>query len=406
MVSPGQRPGSRRGTGPPLCYAHGVASAPFRYQSDDEDSARWLSFRFRPGDIVISTRRRTGTTWMQMICALLIFRRPELPAPLWHLSPWLDHMIVPADRVHDRLDEQPHRRFIKTHTPLDGIPLDPQVTYIVTARHPLDTFVSLRHHLDNIEGARLEDLIGQAAPTGPGEPLRDSLLRWIADDGDPRVYPESLPAVMWHLSGAWARRTEPNVLLVHYDDLRADLEGQMRGIAWRLGIAVPEGAWTALTQAATFEHMRDRSDQLVPSARPAPPPADHPAPPPANRPGSPASRPGTRPTPGAPPHPPAAATPPQPPAAPAQHPAAPPHPPAAPPTPRPPRSASRPPRPGIHPLALPSRGSSWTRPRSSTGAAQGRGARSSATRNWLATTHGPPSWPPRTCSNGCTRRPA
>ncbi|MFI5067012.1 MAG: sulfotransferase domain-containing protein, partial [Streptosporangiales bacterium] len=247
-----------------------MPSAPIHYQSDDEDSARWLGFRFRPGDIVISTRRRTGTTWMQMICALLIFQRPELPAPLWHLSPWLDHRVVPADRVHDRLAEQPHRRFIKTHTPLDGIPLDPQVTYIVTARHPLDTFVSLRHHLDNIEGARLQELIGPAAPTGPDEPLRDSLLRWIADDGDPRVYPESLPAVMGHLSGAWARRTEPNVLLVHYDDLCADLEGQMRGIAWRLGIAVPERAWPALTQAGTFEHMRDRSDQLVPSARPAP----------------------------------------------------------------------------------------------------------------------------------------
>ena len=91
MAGQGRRPGSRRGTGPPLCYARGVPSAPFRYQSHDEDSARWLGFRFRPGDIVISTRRRTGTTWMQMICALLIFQRPELPAPLWHLSPWLDH---------------------------------------------------------------------------------------------------------------------------------------------------------------------------------------------------------------------------------------------------------------------------------------------------------------------------
>ena len=265
---------------------------------------------------------------MQMICALLIFQSPELPAPLWHLSPWLDHRIMPADRVHDRLAEQPHRRFIKTHTPLDGIPLHPQVSYIVTARHPLDTFVSLRHHLDNIEGARLQDLIGPAAPAGPDEPVHDGLLRWIADDSDPRRYPESLPAVMWHLSGAWARRTEPNVLLVHYDDLCADLEGQMRGIAWRLGIAVPERAWPALTQAATFEHMRDRSDRLVPSARPAPPPADHPAPPahrpsahPARPPADLAHQPAAPPQhPGAPPHPPA--DPARFPAAPAQHPSA------------------------------------------------------------------------------------
>jgi hypothetical protein len=71
---------------------------------------------------------------------------------------------------------------------------------------------------------------------------------------------------LWHLSDAWARRVEPNVLLVHYDDLSADLEGQMRGIAGRLGIDVTEQAWPALIQAATFERMRDRADQLVPAA--------------------------------------------------------------------------------------------------------------------------------------------
>ena len=51
------------------------------------------------------------------------------------------------------------------------------------------------------------------------------------------------------------------MLLVHYDDLLADLEGQMRWLAGRLGIAVPEQAWPALTQAATFERMRDQRGQ-------------------------------------------------------------------------------------------------------------------------------------------------
>jgi hypothetical protein len=51
---------------PALRYARRVASIPFRYQSPDEDSARWLGFPFRDGDIVISTRSKTGTTWVQM----------------------------------------------------------------------------------------------------------------------------------------------------------------------------------------------------------------------------------------------------------------------------------------------------------------------------------------------------
>jgi len=53
---------------------------------------------------------------------------------------------------------------------------------------------------------------------------------------------------------------------VHYDDLSADLEGQMRGIAWRLGITIREEAWPVLTQAATFSRMRERADNLIPAA--------------------------------------------------------------------------------------------------------------------------------------------
>jgi hypothetical protein len=131
------------------------------------------------------------------------------------------------------------------------------VTYIVTGRHPLDMFVSLRHQLDNLHGSQ---------PRHPDEPLRAGLLRWIGEAGTAGPYPESLPKVMWHLSDAWARRAEPNVLLVHYDDLSADLAGQMRGIARRLGITVPEASWPALIEAATFRRMRDSADRLVPAA--------------------------------------------------------------------------------------------------------------------------------------------
>ena len=57
-----------------------MADAPIRYRSDEEDSGRWSGFPFRDGDIVISTRSKSGTTWMQMICALLIFQTGNCPA--------------------------------------------------------------------------------------------------------------------------------------------------------------------------------------------------------------------------------------------------------------------------------------------------------------------------------------
>lgn len=244
-----------------------MTGTPRRYTSDDEDSARWLGFPFRQGDIVISTRSKSGTTWMQTICALLVFGTPDLPAPIATLSPWLDWMTAPLPDVLARLEAQRHRRFVKTHMPLDGVPVDPRATYIVVARHPLDMAVSLYHQGDNIDRERMRQLMGKPAPAEPPpprRPLREWLLRWIAREVDPAGELDSLPGVMWHLSDAWQRRDQPNVLLVHYDDLRADLDGEMRRIASRLGIEVPAGIWPDLVAAASFDRMRARAGELIP----------------------------------------------------------------------------------------------------------------------------------------------
>jgi aryl sulfotransferase len=242
-------------------------SHPVRYRSADEDSARWVGFPFRHGDIVISTRSKSGTTWMQMIAALLVFQTPDLPRPLSELSPWLDWLIAPRNEVYARLAAQQHRRFVKTHTPLDGIPLDARATYIVVARHPLDAAVSLYHQGDNLDRAQISRLTGQPETKEPASPrpsLHEWLLAWIDSQARPEDQLDSLPGVLWHLSDAWSRRGEPNVVLVHYDDLVANLDGEMRRLAALLGITVPDELWPDLVRAATFESMRARARRVAP----------------------------------------------------------------------------------------------------------------------------------------------
>src|ERR1700722_542609 len=95
-----------------------------------------------------------------------------------------------------RLSAQEHRRFVKTHTPLDGIPLDARATYIVVGRHPLDMAVSLYHQGDNIDRYRLGERTGHpdpADPPPPRPPLHEWLLSWIDGEGDPRQEMDSLP---------------------------------------------------------------------------------------------------------------------------------------------------------------------------------------------------------------------
>jgi len=248
----------------PRVYGLGVAK-PIRYL-DDGDSARWLDFELRDDDIVISTRSKSGTTWVQMICALLIFDTPDLPRPLPELSPWLDWLVLPKDELFEDLGAQTHRRFIKTHTPLDGLPHDDRVTYIVVARHPLDAAVSLYHQMLNINRQRLAELTGNPELAQPKQPptLDEWLARWIESEATAQEDLDSFGGVFHHLTDAWNRKDEPNVVLVHYADLLNDLDGEMKRIAGLLEIDVANERVDELADAATFRSMQANGDTLVP----------------------------------------------------------------------------------------------------------------------------------------------
>src|SRR5206468_2547901 len=126
------------------------ADVTVRYRNLVYDSARWDGFEFRDGDIVISTPPKCGTTWTQMLVAMLVFDATEFDRPLALISPWLDMSTRPLDSVLADLDAQTHRRFIKTHTPLDGLPWDERVTYVCVGRDPRDAGLSMDHHMSNM----------------------------------------------------------------------------------------------------------------------------------------------------------------------------------------------------------------------------------------------------------------
>ena len=242
-----------------------------RYRSFITDSARWGRYEPRAGDIVVTTPPKGGTTWMQMCCALLVHGR-ELPARLSVLSPWLDQTLAPIEAITERLDQQQHRRIIKTHTPLDGLRLYDEVTYIVVGRDPRDIALSFANHLANFNlevatAARGEsgEGAGPQFPDRPTDPV--GLFTYFVDDPSPvESFTTSLDFVLHHLGEGWRRRDEPNVELFHYGAMRRDLAGELRRLADRLGIEVDPSTWPELVHAASFESMRARADEVAPNA--------------------------------------------------------------------------------------------------------------------------------------------
>lgn len=251
-----------------------------RYRSVVQDSARWDGFPWRDGDIVICTPPKSGTTWTQAICALLIFQTPDLPAPLSDLSPWMDMLIRPKEEVWARLEAQTHRRFIKTHTPLDGLPFDERVTYLCVGRDPRDAAISGEHHGANMDVDLFfamraavvgdeDDLQALDAinPPPPDDDPRTRFWHWVENPTPPVHLTGSLASSLHHAAVALAAQDRDNVVPIHYARLKADLEGEMRRIAGRLGIAVPEALWPTLVDAATFARMRERADIMAPDAK-------------------------------------------------------------------------------------------------------------------------------------------
>jgi hypothetical protein len=243
------------------------------YRSIIADSGRWDGFAFRPGDVVISTPPKCGTTWTQMLCALLIFDGPAFPAPLEEVSPWLDMCNRPLPEVTAALSAQTHRRFIKTHSPLDGLPLHPDVTYLVVGRDPRDVAISYEHHAANMDFKHF--LAQRAAAVGNDDlaqlPERrvhsadpvERFRAFVADEtpgGSP-----ALASVLHHLNMGWQRRRAPNVALFHYADLTADLEGELLRLARVLGIPCSPERARELAPEASLARMRERGAEVAPS---------------------------------------------------------------------------------------------------------------------------------------------
>jgi len=237
------------------------------------DNRRWEGFEFRPSDIVISTPAKCGTTWTQMLCALLIFDGPDFPAPLSEVSRWLDQTIRPLDDVRAVYAAQSHRRFIKTHTPLDGLPVRDDVTYVIVGRDPRDVMISMEHHRENMDLERVLTLRGEAVgnddldnlPSPP--PISDDpseRFRAFARETQPGVL--SLTHVLHHLDTGWQLRHSPNVVLCHYADYSADLPSEIVRLADAIHINVTADRARALAAEATLERMRGRAEDVLPNA--------------------------------------------------------------------------------------------------------------------------------------------
>jgi aryl sulfotransferase len=228
------------------------------------NSTVWNEFAFRDDDIVISTYAKSGTTWVQQIISQLIFEGAE-DLPVAEMSPWLD-LRVPAKEVKlGALAAQTHRRFVKTHLPVDALVYSPRAKYVYIGRDGRDVVWSMHnHHMsgNDLWYQLLNDTPGRVGPPieRPNPSVRMYFLEWLERDGHP-FWP------FWdNIRTWWAIRDLPNMLMLHYADLKADLPGQIRRVAEFLEIPIDERRFPAISEHCSFDYMKANADKSVPLA--------------------------------------------------------------------------------------------------------------------------------------------
>jgi aryl sulfotransferase len=249
-----------------LALQFGVPQAPWKLprktreiQTAVVDSTRWNGFPFRDDDIVVATYAKTGTTWTQQIVGELVFRGEQDAIFASECSPWLDFRPIPLDEVLQRLQAQQHRRFVKTHLPIDALVFHSQAKYVYIARDGRDTLWSLYNHHAGFTAQAYQMINGASGRIGPPlEPPASDIVQyyhqWLDGGG------LDLGSNFWeHVQGWWDARHLPNVLLLHFNDLKTDLAGQMRRIAAFLDIEIEEQLWPTLVEHCTFDYMRSHA---------------------------------------------------------------------------------------------------------------------------------------------------
>ena len=248
-----------------------LSRAPLRTVKDGvRDSRHWDRYKPRPGDVVVASFPKAGTTWTQRIVSLLIFQSAA-PVPIMQTHPWVDCRIqIPIDVMIAMLEAQTHRRAMKSHLPFDALPIYDEVKYIHVARGGLDACFSFHNHslnftpqfVGNIQRVAQEDGDTGSSPRPTPEDPREFFLSWIERHDDDVV---PTPDALFDIERSyWTERQRGNLLLVHYNDLKADLSGEMKRIAAFLGIETREALWPELVEAARFENMKSEGAALLP----------------------------------------------------------------------------------------------------------------------------------------------
>eukprot|EP01099_Mayorella_cantabrigiensis_P007062 TRINITY_DN6100_c0_g1_i1.p1 TRINITY_DN6100_c0_g1~~TRINITY_DN6100_c0_g1_i1.p1 ORF type:complete len:323 (-),score=76.81 TRINITY_DN6100_c0_g1_i1:47-985(-) len=250
------------------------------YRNHHIDSTRWSRFPWRDDDIVICTYGKSGTTWLQQILAQIIYKgRDDLH--IHSLSPWWDMVVFPIEDVVKMVEEIKDRRFIKTHLPYFAFPPPPKQQKVVyVARDGRDAIWSFHNHQESAQQLWYDVLNNAPDRVGPPIERPKEKIEYFKDflygvegkrgtvDPDMGFDPFGEGYPLWpffpHIKSWYdAAQTNKNIYLLHFNDLKKDLKGEIRKLAQFLEIPLENEE--KIFEHCSFEWMKNNGNLVVPA---------------------------------------------------------------------------------------------------------------------------------------------
>jgi len=212
----------------------------YRTFFDETKVSLGLAFKPHPSDIIISPYAKCGTTWLQQIAHGLRTRGSMEFDEITHVSPWIELAYDVGWDLEAAQVASP--RLYKSHASWHDIPKG--CRYICAFRHPDDAIVSFYRFF---EGWFFE----------PGTISLENLIhwRWPRDKVDGQGY-------WYHLISWWEQCHNPNVLLLCYEDMKADLPGTVQKVARFMGIELDDSLFNIVVRQASREFMLAHKHQF------------------------------------------------------------------------------------------------------------------------------------------------
>jgi hypothetical protein len=218
---------------------------------------------WRDGDIVVAVPAKSGTAWTMNIVHQLRSGGDTSFFDIYAEVPWLELVPKPdsdKDAIVARFDGMPHdrRRAFKTHGAPPELPFQragagPDVRYVVVARNPDEAVASFRPFIASHSDAFYE--LWGADPAGLVGP---DFATYATGFGTHVL----APRIFNFIASWWPLRHEPNVLFLHYADLKREPEPEIRGIAKFLDFDVPDDKWPAILEYTSFAWMKAHEDKF------------------------------------------------------------------------------------------------------------------------------------------------